>query len=407
MYKWPLNVSNYTWLDRLKICSFFLNPKNFWTMNGKVQEFERQMAKFMGYKYAIFVSNGSVANTILAMALRDKLKKEKSSRNIVVLPSTTWTTSCSPWIREGFEPHFIDVSLDNFGLDLNKLGDYLKINHNNIAAIFPTSLLGFNINYRWLKLRQNEYPEIEFFIDQCENTFGGFESLDTYDAADFNVFTSTTSTYAGHELQSVEGGFIFTNNIEQYYLFLMYRNHGMVRSLKETAFIDKNDIGWKQYINNKVDSRFDFYSLGNNFRNTEINAVIGLLDLKKVYTYIKKRRKLYGLFQNRLNQDRYLLPSDTFTKSSWHVPFCIPIICKGEECKKRLGRIKDYCEDNKIETRPILSGFLGYQTAYKEFMDEKDYPNSVYLHNNGIYVGLHTKLKENQILKLVDFLNKI
>jgi dTDP-4-amino-4,6-dideoxygalactose transaminase len=85
---------------------------------------------------------------------------------------------------------------------------------------------------------------------------------------------------------------------------------------------------------------------------------------------------------------------------------CIPIICQGEQ-ETRLRKIKDYCYNNQIETRPIISGFLGYQTSYQGLMDEKDYPNSIYLHNNGIYVGLHTKLKEKQILKLVEFLNRI
>ncbi len=397
-YKWPLNVSNYTWLDRLKTCGFFLNPNNFWTMNKKVREFEIEMGRFMGYRYAIFVSSGSTANTILAMYLRDKLKKEKSERNIIILPSTTWTTSCSPWIREGFKPYFIDISLDNFGMDLSKLNEYLKINHDKVAAVFPTSLLGFNLWYGRLKFIQKEYPNIEFFIDQCENNFAGYG----HGESDYSLFTSTTSTYMGHEIQSVEGGFIFTNNIREYEQFLMYRNHGMVRSL------DGNSFKFI-YENKNVDSRFDFYSLGNNFRNSDIHAYLGLLDLKRKYKYIKKRRKLYGLFQYYLNKYRYILPSDDYTKpaNSWRTPFCIPIICKGDQSDWRLIQIKLYCLDNYIETRPIISGFLGYQTAYQGLMDEKDYPNSIYLHNNGIYVGLHTKLKKRQILKLVEFLNKI
>lgn len=399
-YNWPLNVSNFTWLDRLKICGFFLNPFNFWTMNKYIRRFESDMADFMGFNYSVFVSSGSTANTILAMYLRDKLNKEKSNRNIVVLPSTTWTTSCSPWIREGFKPHFIDISLDNFGMDFVKLEEFLQNNHKDIAAVFPTSLLGFNVWSIRLKRIQEEYPQIYFAIDQCENNFGGFGMYGDY----FSSFTSTTSTYMGHEIQSVEGGFIFTNDEEEYNQFLMSRNHGMVRSLDSCG-----DIIKKLYSNNNVDKRFDFYSLGNNFRNSDIHAFIGLLDFQRRFKYIKKRRQLYGLFQFSLNKDRYILPEDDYIRppNSWHVPFCIPIICKGETTQKRLYKIKDYCIANSIETRPIISGFLGYQTAYKGMMEEKDYPNSVYLHNNGIYIGLNTKVKKAQILKLVDFLNKI
>lgn len=400
MYKWPLNDISFTWLDRLKICKFFLTPSNFWTQNKYVQQFERKMADFTSFDYAVFVSSGSAANTILAMYLRDKLKATNSKRNIVVLPSTTWTTSCAPFIREGFEPYFIDVSLENFSIDPEKLKKYTEENHQKIAAIFPTSLLGFNTDYPLLKYLKSEYPEIDIFIDQCENTFGGFDSLE---GEQFNMFTSTTSTYMGHELQSVEGGFLFTNSKEEHEQFLMYRNHGMVRSLSSL------EGEGEKYKNRKVDYRFDFYSLGSNFRNTDINAFIGLLDYERRLEHVRNRRYLYKEFSSNLNRKRYVLPYNYqgYMDQSQHVPFCLPIICKGEDSEDRLRDVKFYCFERGIETRPIISGFLGYQTAYKQYMNEKDYPNSIYLHNNGIYIGLHSKVKASKIKKLIEYLNRI
>jgi CDP-6-deoxy-D-xylo-4-hexulose-3-dehydrase len=388
---WPLNQSNFSLFDRLKICKFFLTPSNFWTQSSRVRKYELAMADLMGFRFSVFVSSGSTANTILAMFLKDKIVSLKIDRHIVVLPSTTWQTSCSPWIREGFTPHFIDASLSNFGMDLSKLDIFLSDNHNKVAAVFPTSLLGFNINYQELARLKQKYPDISFFIDQCENNFGGFAHKT---GGRIKEFTCTTSTYMGHELQSVEGGFIFTNNEEEYRQFLMYRNHGMVRS------IDGEDK--KRYSNCKVDSRFDFYSLGNNYRNSDIHAFLGLLDFQRVHQYVISRRDLYFWFRSLLNNDRYILPEDDAA-----IPFCLPIICKGETAFKRLDIIKSYCLENKIETRPIISGFLGYQTPYKQFMDEKDCPNSVFLHNNGIYIGLNSKVTKTQIIKIVRFLNEI
>lgn len=397
-FKWPLNTSNFTWLDRFKLCKFFLNPNNRWTMDEKVKEFETKMAKFMGYKYAIFCSSGSTANTILAMYLRDKTS-EFSDRNLVILPSTTWQTSCSPFIREGFKPYFIDISMNGFGMDLDKLEKFLKKNHFKVSAIFPTSLLGFNIDYTRLKNIQKKYPDIRVFIDNCENNFADFES----GRHDASYFTSTTSTYFGHELQSVEGGFIFTNNCEEYAKFLMYRNHGMARSLDSNHFINLTQA--KQlYTNNKVDSRFDFYSLGNNFRNSEIHALIGLLDFKRVYKYIKERRDLYDLYYRKLNRGLYILPN-SFSRQM--VPFCIPIILKSSKGSSKLSKIKEYCFLNEIEYRPIISGFLGYQTAYKNLVNKDKFTNSKHLHNNGIYIGLHSGVKDSDIIKLVSFLNSI
>jgi len=406
MFKWSLNESQFNFLDRLKICGFFLNPRNFWTQNRQVCLFEREMAEKMGYKYSVFVSSGSTANTILAMYLRDKLKslKEKE-RNIVVLPSVTWQTSCSPWIREGFDPYFIDVSMENYGMDLDKLQDFLAKNHEKIAVVFPTALLGFNLNYAKLNSLKELYPDIEFFIDQCENNFGVVDDFSGMNS--FQKFTCTTSTYFGHEIQSVEGGFLLTNDINEYRKFILYRNHGMVRSLENTSF-DKEENKEHSYeiANKDVDFRFDFNLMGSNFRNTDINAFIGRLDLRKCQDNIDKRRNLYKLFVKKINRNRYHLALDG-EESRKVSPFCLPIITKGDDKQDRNFILDTYLMATGIETRPIISGFLGYQKAYIGLLDEKDHPNAVYLHKNGRYVGLHPKVTEKQMNGLIEFLNQI
>src|ERR1017187_7467784 len=110
---WSLNINNFTKSDRKKIANFILNTENRWTQDKFVREYEKVMADFVGSKYAVFVSSGSTANTLLSYYLKDKLKNEPN-RNIVVLPSITWQTSCSPWIRVGFNPQFLDISFDDF-----------------------------------------------------------------------------------------------------------------------------------------------------------------------------------------------------------------------------------------------------------------------------------------------------
>jgi len=387
--KWPLNINNFTLIDRLKIAKFILSTKNKWTQDIHVKNFEKLMAEYIGVKYAVFVSSGSTANTILAQYLKDSLKN--SERNIVVLPSTTWQTSCSPWIREGFVPHFIDISLEDFSIDKEKLEQFLNNNSKNVACVFPTSLIGFTPNMEFYQEAANKY-EVNVCFDNCENTLGQYKNKNIS-----NFFTSSTSTYFGHQLQSVEGGFLFTNSEKEYEYFLMHRNHGMTRSLKVYG-IDNS-----KYQNKNIDELFDFYTLGNNFRNTDINAFIGQLDLKRVDTYTKKRSELYKIYKNNLNTEKYYLPVERdFCED---VPFCLPIICKKPN---QLSKIINICKNLQIEYRPIISGFLGRQTCYKEYFDsEKEYPNSINLHENGIYVGLYSKVQKESILELLNQINKI
>lgn len=386
MYKWPLNVSNFTWLDRIKICLFFLNPNNYWTQGNYVKKLEQKMASFMHYKFAVFVSSGSAANTILAMYIRDKIGT-KGTRNIVVLPSTTWQTSCSPWIREGFHPHFIDVSLYDYSMDLEKLEKYLERNYKKVAVVFPTSLLGCNVNYGYLIDLQKKYKDIYFAIDECENHIGA-----SYWITD-NKITCTISTYFGHQMQTIEGGFLLTNSEDEFKQFLMYRNHGMTRGLE--SYYDL----YEEFKNCDVDSRFDFHCLGNNFRNSNVNAYIGLLDLNRINKYADKRIELGEIFRERLDSYKYFIPGNG-------ILFCLPIVVSYAE-KDRLDCIKNWCNKNGVEVRPIISGFLGYHIPYKKYMKKNNFPNSVYLHNCGIYVGLNHKLKKRKLLKLIEFLNSL
>jgi len=385
---WPLNINNFTFLDRLKICQFILNPKNRWTQDTQVKKIEKAMANFVNSKYSVFVSNGSTANTILSQYIKDSTNK-----NVIVFPSTTWQTSCSPWIREGFMPHFIDISLEDFSINKKELLKFVEKNHKKIACIFPTSLIGFCPDIDFYLELENKY-NIKVMFDNCENTLGDFrgKNISSY-------FTSTTSSYFGHQIQSIEGGFIFTNSLKEYEYFLMQRNHGMTRSLKAYGLNPAN------YINKNVDELFDFYSLGSNFRNTDLNAFIGLLDINRINTYKERRINLYKLYKSLLDKNKFYLPPER--EHCQDVAFCLPIIVKNQN-KFLYEKAFNLCKEKGIEYRPIISGFLGYQTCYKKFMkNHNKYRNSIYLHNYGFYVGLYSSLQEKCIIDFANKLNKL
>lgn len=382
---WPLNVNNFTESDKLEISKFILDPNSRWTQDTKVSDFETLMAKYAEVNNSVFVSSGSTANALIAMYLKDTVKSE--SKNVIVFPSTTWITSISPFIREGFVPKFIDVTLDDLCLDLNLLETYLSENKSNVACVFITSLLGFVPDISRLKEIQKKY-DVNIMMDNCENTLGSFENKNVS-----HYFTSTTSTYFGHQLQSIEGGFVFTNSQEEYEYFLMGRNHGMVRSLKSNK---------QKYQNSDVDDRFDFYMLGNNYRNTNFNAVVGMLDFNRIKEYTDNRIELYNHYKNSLDMNKHILPKDYSDRT--HVAFSLPIICKNVEDKNKKLKL---CEELEIESRPLISGNLLRQTCLKKYDDYSKFKTSEFLHHNSFYVGLHNKLSVSDIQFLTQKLNEI
>lgn len=385
MRNWKLNESNFTILDRFKIAKFFIAKSNFWTMDKKVLEFENAMSDFVGSKYAVYVSSGSTANTALAYYLKDTVFTNQ--KNIVVFPSTTWITSVSPFLREGFEPKFIDISLKDLSMDLDELESFLEGNQQKIACVFISSLLGLCPDVKRLKSIQAKY-KVKIMLDNCENTFSTYKNKNIS-----SYFTSTTSTYFGHQIQSIEGGFVFTNSEKERDYFTMCRNHGLTRSLKNR----------EKYENQLVDPKFDFNILGNNFRNTELNAYVGMLDLARVEIYKSKRFNLYHQFINSL-QNTDTIASFDCSKEYVNYPFCIPLIFKDKNSK---DKIQKYCDENSVESRPIISGNLLRQTCLKKKGNYKKFKNSEILNNNGFYVGLHNKIKENQINKLAKEINKL
>lgn len=410
--KWNLNENQFSFLDRLKIASFFLNPKNRWTQGEQVKKLEKAAAEYVGCRYSVFVSSGSTANTLLAMMVKDRVLS--SNKNIIILPSVTWQTSCSPWLREGFEPLFIDINLRSLSIDLDKLEENLKVFSNKVAAVFITTLLGFSPDIERILFLKDKYPSVQFMMDNCEGLLSKVTNPSGYEKNVSSFLTSTTSTYFGHQTCSVEGGFVFTNSLEEYIYCLINRNHGMSRSLDMYKDVLGDEIYKREletHRNTEVDPRFDFYSLGNNYRNTDVNAFIGNLDFARISKYEMDRRSLYELFYSKMNRNHFILPlNEEPSGVSSCIPFSIPIIFNHkrfgvnnilrEECIKRLTKLS-------IETRPIISGNLLRQTPYRQHGSYLKYFNSEVIHNNGLYVGLHSKVTPKQVESLCKELNRI
>jgi CDP-6-deoxy-D-xylo-4-hexulose-3-dehydrase len=357
-------------------------------MGPKVQEYERAMAKLCDVRHAVFVSSGSTANTILAMRVRDTCPKE---RNVVVLPVLTWQTSCAPWIREGFKPVFIGISVSTLGMNLNLLERYLQSNASQVACVFVTSLLGFCPDINELARMSRQYG-VTIMLDNCESalsTFAG-KNISSY-------FTSTTSTYFSHHLQSVEGGFVLTNDDDMMEYAIMARNHGMTRG---TSFNGSNP---------HVDPMFEFQVMGSNFRNTDINAAIGLLDLKRVQLYTQARVDAFDVFRSEIDQCKYIVPRDGH--GCLEVPFAIPIVTSSTT--PSLKSVRAVCDSLSIESRPVISGNLLRHSAYKAVNTGItghpifDCAVADHVHRHGLYVGLGAHVTPRMVSGLCEQLNDL
>lgn len=408
-FKWPLAVNTFNWLDRLKICGFFLNLNNFWTQGKYIKKLEKVATNFTGAKYCVVVSSGSTANQLIAQQIKDRLiaNNEWPARNQVIVGAVTWQTNVSVWVREGFEPVFLDINMEDFCLDYSKLEEYLKNNNKKVAAVFPTSILGYTPFVLYFQLLEKQYSEIKFALDNCENFFGscGFDMQPFLNKNICSLLTSSTSGFVAHHINSgSELGFIFTNDKKEYEYFLLARAHGLRRNLYPYIWELGSENVRENYTNELVDHEFDFQVLSSNYRSSDIGGFLGLLDSKKWALNKQKRIDLYEIFRLNLDKNKYYLPESRILCQD--VAFCLPIIIKNKDLGQK-ERVIKFLDKENIEHRPFISGNMLRQKPYQKYGDYRDFMNAEYINDFASYIGLHVDLKTEQIFNLVEELNKL
>jgi len=365
--RWPLMKNAITFSDRLKL-SYFLLTSDRYTNGPKVREFEQKWAEWTGSKYALMVSSGSTANTLLLSAVKEKYKLKDGDK--VLVPACTWVTNVSPVFQLGFTPIFCDVNLTDYSFDLDHMAE-IKKKHPDIKVIFVTHLLGFSANN---EAYQDMFPDALILDDVCES-HGCTDKTGNRRGGKFTTAASF-SFYFGHHMTTVEGGMVNTNDQELYELMRMKRSHGLAResgNLKKYA---------DQYPD--IHPQFLFMTDGYNFRSSDINAVLGLCQLPRLDGYVEQRRQNFAKFVDIIEDNL-----DKFYPVKWqegNSNFAFPFICRTPEITKRMKALFDAYG---VEHRPIVGGNLLRQPFLKgyKFGTPRKNANVDLLNDNGVYIG--------------------
>lgn len=373
--------STINWRDKYELIKFIVFSDRF-TNGPKVCEFEEAWSRWLGSKYSLYVSSGSTANFLLVAAIKELYKIPNGAK--VLVPACTWVTNVSPILQLNLKPVFCDISLDHFSFDTDKLPK-----DTDIRIVFVTHLLGLDAPMEKLK---ETYPNAIFIEDICES-HGVEGPLGARRGADSSM-ASTFSFYYGHHMTTIEGGMISTNNKELYELMRLKRSHGLAREMSPAEFNKAKE----EYPD--IDPRFLFMSDGYNFRNTELGAVLGLSQLKRLDDSIAVRRRNYAYFVQELAKfsEHVYIPDPSPRNSS----FVFPIVCKSPDLMKK---IKAAFHVRGIENRPIVAGNLLRQPFLKNCAKVK-LTNADILNDNGVYVGNNQFVTLDMIETLIDIVSR-
>jgi len=248
----------------------------------------------------------------------------------------------------------------------------LAIEHPDIKAVFVTHLFGISADIDKYK---EILPNAIFMEDVCEShgTVYKNKKCGTLSVG------STFSSYFGHHLTTVEGGFVCTNDTELYNLMKMKRSHGMARE----AMPDKFEEYKEKYPD--IHPMFMFVTDGYNLRSMEINAVLGSSQLRNLDKSIEKRRNNFDKYIEILENHPNLFYNTI--KQEGNSSFCFPFVCKSKEIKEKLEK---YLQGFKVETRPLCSGNLLRQpfiARLDNIPPASDFPNAEFLHEHGFFIG--------------------
>jgi len=386
---WPLMKNNITREDLDAVVQLLSAPDPILTQSTQVRAFEQEWSQWLGVKHSVFVNSGSSANLLTLAALR-----ELRGGGEVIVPTLTWVSDIAAVLQNGFEPVFVDIDPRTLGMDSDQVIERLN---ERTRAVFLTHVLGYNgLTQKLLDaLAARGIPLLE---DVCEShgaTFAG-RKLGSYG------WISNFSYYYAHHMTTVEGGMISTNDEQVYETCRMLRSHGMVRELSD---VRHKQPYWDRYPD--LNPEFIFAFPAYNVRSTEINAVLGRSQLRRLDDNNRSRAANLQVFLAHLDSEKY--QTDFAVEGSCNYAFTLVLKHADRHlCQNVMRTLREAGVEFRRGTsgggnqvrQPYLRKLLG-ANAWQQF------PRVDHVHFYGFYIGNYPEVPAERIKDLCDLLNSI
>ena len=392
----PLNKNTIGKAEKNALIKVF--DSGYMTMGKVTKKFEAAFSDYLGVKHAIYVNSGSSANLLAFSAIQDndKFRQTKHKQKFlkkgdeIIVPAVTWSTTIWPIAQTGATSVFVDS--DPKTLQMN-VADIKKAITSKTKAICIVHVLG-NSGYIEEVKKICTKKNIWLIEDTCESL--GVKNNNKYLGTFGDI--GTYSFYFSHHITTVEGGMIVTNDDYLANKIRSLRSHGWTRDMDDASVYEKKFP--------EIDPRFLFVNVGYNLRSTDMNAAIGLVQLKKLKKY-NESRHLIGKTWNKafahLKKKGLFFPMEITkgTKASW---FGFPVICKTQDMRDKL---RVHLEKNGIETRPIICGNMTKQPGIKniKYRISGKLKGADEIMDTGIFWGSSpgmTKSEINHVIKTVN-----
>ena len=363
---------------------------DFWLTTGRFAErFEREFADFVGVREAVLVNSGSSANLLALTALTSEKLGERRLRtgDEVITLAAGFPTTVNPIVQNGLVPVFVDVQLPTFNVDVGFLEAALS--DRSRAVIFAHTLGNpFDLGAVTGFVKKHGLWLIEDCCDALGSTYGG-QKVGTFGDL------STVSFYPAHHITMGEGGCVLTNKPVMRTLVESFRDWGRdCWCAPGKANTCGKRFDWQLgELPHGYDHKYIYSHIGYNLKATDMQAAVGVAQLKKLPGFIEARKHNFSYLKTGLQDldEFFVLPEATTNSDpSW---FGFPLLVR-ESAPFSAKVLIEFLTSRKIGTRQLFGGNLVRQPAYAgvNYRVIGDLSKSDQVMNQAFWIGVYPGL---------------
>jgi CDP-6-deoxy-D-xylo-4-hexulose-3-dehydrase len=378
---------------------------DFWLTTGRfADQFEREFAKFMGVREAVLVNSGSSANLLAVSALTSPRLGERRLRpgDEVITLAAGFPTTVNPILQNNLVPVFVDVHIPTFNVDVEYLESALS---NRTRALIFAHTLGnpFDLDAVVAFAKKRDLWLIEDCCDAVGSTYRG-QKVGTFGDL------ATVSFYPAHHITMGEGGCVLTAKPLLRTLVESFRDWGRdcwCAPGKENTCGKRFD--WQLgELPHGYDHKYIYSHVGYNLKATDMQAAVGVAQLKKLPAFIEARKRNFAYLKAGLKDlgEFLILPEATANSDpSW---FGLPLLVR-ETASSSRNTLMEFLNAKKIATRQLFGGNLIRQPAYAglNFRVIGDLQASDRVMNQAFWIGVYPGLTQPMLDYVLETMNEI
>lgn len=389
--------------DEKEMCSLTDAMLDFWLTTGRFSDaFEKEFAAWIGVRFANLVNSGSSANLLAFMALTSPTLGERQIKpgDEVITVACGFPTTVTPALQYGAVPVFVDVTVPQYNIDVSMLE---SARSEKTKAVMIAHTLGNPFDLKAVRAFCDRHG-LWLVEDNCD-ALGSRYTIDGE-----TRFTGTwgdigtSSFYPPHHMTMGEGGCVYTNHPQLNRLIKSFRDWGRdcVCPSGQDNFCKHRFDGQYGELPAGYDHKYVYSHFGYNLKVTDLQAAIGVEQLKKFPAFVERRKHNWNRLHAALAgaTDKLILPEPAANSDpSW---FGFLLSCREDSGLDR-NAVTRYIEEHNVQTRLLFSGNLIKHPCFDQIRGTNAYrvagelSNTDFIMNNTFWVGVYPGMSDEMI----------